>query len=126
MATSELCALCSDSMPNDGRYLKCDECAKVYHLGKKCSEYDSLVESSKSHDNVIKELQTEMSTLRSVLAEQAKEIQQLKSNQNDTDQTNRLPNLEIHGIPFNSNEKVADIMTDLAGKLKIAFQPAHM
>lgn len=233
MATSELCALCSDSMPNDGRYLKCDECAKVYHLGKKCSgisestfkgmsaskvdkwrcpacrgrqskanlesldipstptntsavsaqltevnekldlllswkdsvgalhellpkvdtlllltqtvdtlrvslsemhkslnffssEYDSLVESSKSHDNVIKELQTEMSTLRSVLAEQAKEIQQLKSNQNDTDQTNRLPNLEIHGIPFKSNEKVADIMTDLAGKLKIDFQPAHM
>lgn len=90
-------------------------------------EYDSLVKSAKSQDKTIKDLQTETSSLRSLLSEQAREIQQIKSDQNDTDQANRLSNMEIHGISFSPQESIKNILTDLAGKMNVeGFQPADV
>lgn len=91
------------------------------------SQYDSLVKSTKAQDKVVKELQTETKALRSLLSDQALEIQQLKAVQNDTDQSNRTSNLEIHGIPFLPHENLGGILTNLAGQLSIqGFQPTHV
>lgn len=91
------------------------------------SQYDSLVNLTKAQDKVVKELQTETKTLRSLISEQALEIQQLKAVQNDADQCNRASNLEIHGIPFSPHENLGGILTNLAGQLSIeGFQPAHV
>ncbi|KAG0425563.1 hypothetical protein HPB47_027277 [Ixodes persulcatus] len=91
------------------------------------SEYDILVKATASQDKAIKELQSETITLRSTVLEQAREIQKLKADQNDTDQASRLCNMEIHGIPFSPRENLVDLMTGLAGKLNIeSFQLADV
>lgn len=233
MPTPEPCAVCSGSLPTDGRFMKCVDCSKAYHLGKKCSgvsdgtfkgmsasklekwrclacrgglprsdtevelspsqddpssfvsqlssvnqkldlllswkdtvgalhelhpkidalltlkqtvdsmrvtinemqtsmnfystQYDSLVLTTKSHDKTIKDLQSETSALRSIVAEQTNEIRQLRTNHNDSDQTNRLSNLEIHGIPVSSQENIVNTMTNLADQLGVeGFEPAHV
>lgn len=230
---AEMCAACDESTPNDGRFMTCVDCAKIYHLGKKCSgvsestfkgmsasklekwrcvgcrgglpkpnaegeltssqvetgaflsqlstvnqkldlllswkdtvgalhelhpkidallslkdtvdsmrttmnemqtslifyssEYDSLVKSAKTQDKVIKDLQKETTALRSLVLEQTNEILQLKADHNDSDQTNRLSNLEIHGIPVSVRENIVHIMSDLAGQLNVErFEPAHV
>lgn len=61
------------------------------------------------------------------MSEQAREIQQLKTNQNDMDQFNRLSNLEVHGIPFSPQENIMDHLTGLAQQINIeGFHPAHI
>lgn len=91
------------------------------------SEYDILVKATASQYKAIKELQSETITLRSTVLEQAREIQKLKADQNDTDQASRLCNMEIHGIPFSPRENLVDLMTGLAGKLNIeSFQLADV
>ncbi|KAG0438430.1 hypothetical protein HPB47_017017, partial [Ixodes persulcatus] len=50
--------------------------------------YDSLVNSTQAHDKAVKELQTETKALRSLISDQALEIQQLRAVQNDADQSN--------------------------------------
>ncbi|KAG0442644.1 hypothetical protein HPB47_015650, partial [Ixodes persulcatus] len=91
------------------------------------SQYDSLINSVKTQEKEVKELQVETNTLRSLIADQALEIQQLRDAQNYTDQSNLLANLEIHGIPFSARENLEGIITDLAGQLNIkGFQPTHV
>lgn len=91
------------------------------------SQYDSLLKSTKAQDKVVKELQTETKALRSLISDQALEIQQLKAVQNDADQSSRMSNLEIHGIPFSPHENLGGILTNLAGQLSIeGFQSAHV
>lgn len=228
-----LCAVCSESVPIDGRFIKCADCAKVFHLGKKCSgisentfkgmsaskaekwrcqgcrggppkshsendltppqgesgsfsselstvnhkldlllswkdtmgplhelhpkidallllketvdslrttinemqtsldfyskAYDTLVKSTQSQDKLIKDLQSETSSLRAIVTDQSNEIQKLKSDQNDSDQAHRLSNLEIHGIPVSAGENIIHIMTDLAEQLSVeSFEPAQV
>lgn len=105
------------------------------------AQYDSLVNSTKSQDQAVKELQAENRSLHSKISDQALEYQQLKATQNDqaeeiqqlkaaqnsTDQSNRQSFLEIHGIPFSSKENLNGILTDLAGQLNIdSFQLTHV
>lgn len=234
MTGPEMCARCSDSVPKDGRFMKCADCALAYHLGKKCSgvsegtfkgmcaskhekwrcvgcrgglsksnlegdltpssqvdpiafmaelstvnkkldlllawkdtvdslhdlhpkvdallsmkqevdtlrdsvntmqesmsfvssQYDSLVTSVKSQATIIKGLQAETCSLKSIVSEQAHEIQHLKTNQNDIEQSNRLSNLEVHGIPFSPQENTIDLLTGLAQRINIeGFHPADI
>lgn len=91
------------------------------------SQYDSLVNTTQAHGKAVKELQTETKALRSLISDQALEIQQLRAVQNDADQSNRVSNLEIHGIPFQPNYNLGGILTNLVGQLSIeGFQPAHV
>lgn len=91
------------------------------------SQYDSLVNLTEAHEKAVKELQAVTKALRSLISDQALEIQQLRAVQNDADQSNRTSNLEIHGIPFQPSENLGGILTNLAGQLSIeGFQPAHV
>lgn len=91
------------------------------------SQYDSLINSVKTQEKQVKELQVETNALRTLVADQALEIQQLRDAQNYADQSNLLANLEIHGIPFSARENLEGIITDLAGQLNIeGFQPTHV
>lgn len=233
MANPEICGVCSEPVPLDGRNMKCADCSRPYHLGKRCSgiadgtfkgmstaklekwrclacrggsaksdlstdppssqaeattflaqletvhqkldrllswkdtvdslhelhpkmdallsmkqavdtmrdtmagmqeslnfvssQYDSLLASAQTQDKIIKALQTETTTLRSLISDQAVEIQHLKAVQNESEQANRQCNMEIHGIPFASRENLGGILEGLARQLEVEdFQTSQV
>ncbi|KAG0421448.1 hypothetical protein HPB47_002655 [Ixodes persulcatus] len=91
------------------------------------SQYDSLLASAQTQDKIIKALQTETTTLRSLISDQAVEIQHLKAVQNESEQANRQCNMEIHGIPFASRENLGGILEGLARQLEVEdFQTSQV
>ncbi|KAM7306547.1 hypothetical protein ISCGN_010250 [Ixodes scapularis] len=233
MADPEICGVCSEPVPLDGRNMKCADCSRPYHLGKRCSgiadgtfkgmstaklekwrclacrggsaksdlstnppssqaeattflaqletvhqkldrllswkdtadslhelhpkmdallsmkqavdtmrdtmtgmqeslnfvssQYDSLLASAQTQDKIIKALRTETTTLRSLISEQAVEIQYLKAVQNESEQANRQCNMKIHGIPFASRENLGGILEGLARQLEVKdFQTSQV
>ncbi|KAM7304502.1 hypothetical protein ISCGN_014402 [Ixodes scapularis] len=90
------------------------------------SQYDSLINSMKTQEKEVKELQVKTNALRTLIADQALEIQQLRDAQNYADQSNLLANLEIYDIPFSARKNLEGFITDLEEQLNIeGFQPTH-
>lgn len=91
------------------------------------SQYDSSMTSIKSQATIIKGLQAETWSLQSIVSEQACDILQLKTNQNNIEQSNRLSNLEMHGIPFSPQHSIMDLLAGLAQQVSIeGFHSAHI
>lgn len=90
-------------------------------------KYDSLLTTIKTSEAVVKELRAETSTLKSVVAGQSAAIKQLQVELNETEQYNRLSNLEIHGLPHVPNETLSTVVGELAVKVGLpAPQPGEI
>ncbi|KAG0434037.1 hypothetical protein HPB47_019394 [Ixodes persulcatus] len=90
-------------------------------------QYDQLLVEMTTSKKEIKDLKAEMTQLKNVVSENAACISHLQVELNDAEQYNRLPNLEIHGMPVSTNEDLKKSVFDLAEKLAIpSFQPSDM
>lgn len=83
-------------------------------------QYDSLLKHVTANDAVIKELKSEVGSLKSSLSVQSDEIQRLRSELNNSEQYSRRSNLEIHGLPCNPNEDLPSMLVDIAEKVGIS------
>lgn len=83
-------------------------------------QYDSLLKHVSANDAVIKELKSEVGSLKSSLSVQSDEIQRLRSELNNSEQYSRRSNLEIHGLPCNPNEDLPSMLADIAEKAGIS------
>ncbi|CAN7940022.1 unnamed protein product [Ixodes pacificus] len=89
-------------------------------------QYDQLLVEMTSKKE-INDLKAEMTQLKNVVSENAACISHLQVELNDAGQYNRLPNLEIHGMPVSANEDLKKSVFDLADKLSIPyFQPSDV
>ncbi|CAN7999519.1 unnamed protein product [Ixodes pacificus] len=90
-------------------------------------QYDQLLVEMTTSKKEINDLKAEMTQLKNVVSENAACISHLQVELNDAEQYNRLPNLEIHGMPVSTNEDLKKSVFDLADKLSIpSFQPSDV
>lgn len=97
---------------------KVDELVKSMDFFSK--QYDSLLKHVAANDVVIKELKSEVGSLKTSLSAQSDEIQRLRSELNSSEQYSRRSNLEIHGLPCNPNENLPSMLVDIAEKVGIS------
>lgn len=96
-------------------------------IGFFSAKYDSLLSSVTSNEQTIRGLQSEVSSLKVNVSDQASQIQRLQLEMNDAEQYTRLPNMEIHGLPCFPNENLEKSVHDIAQKLGLsAFQPSDI
>lgn len=92
------------------------------------AQYDSLLKLATSNELAVKTLQHEISGLQATVRSQATEISRIQAEQNDSEQYSRLPNLELHGLPYSSDENLITYIAELASKLSIdnSFHPSDI
>ncbi|KAM7296707.1 uncharacterized protein ISCGN_021864 [Ixodes scapularis] len=90
-------------------------------------QYDELLAELTTNKRETKDLRTEVTELKNTISEHAAHIGRLQLDLNEAEQYNRLPNLEVHGIPESVGEDLQQYVCDLAAKLEIAsFQTLHV
>ncbi|CAN7942880.1 unnamed protein product [Ixodes pacificus] len=92
------------------------------------AQYDSLLKLATSNELAVKTLQHKISGLQATVRSQATEISRIQAEQNDSEQYSRLPNLELHGLPYSSDENLSTYIAELVSKLSIdhSFHPSDI
>lgn len=104
--------------------------AEVVKLTETVQDLEKAVtELTKDYQDVSKELaeskktvkanEAELSALKATVQSQALELQRIREEQNTAEQYSRNANLEIHGLPAQPDEKLHDVLNDLAEKLEL-------
>lgn len=70
----------------------------------KSAQSDKLLSETSTNEKEIKGLKSEVSQLKTTVAEHATHIIQVQIELNEAEQYHRLPNLEINGMAVTANE----------------------
>lgn len=77
----------------------------------------------KTNEESVKNLQTEVGTVKATMVEQSREIEHLRIELNEAQQYSRRCNMEVQGPPFVHGEDLMEVMKDLSVKFAIpSFQ----
>lgn len=84
------------------------------------SQYDTVLAQSKGCHEQVSRCSKEVDDLKTVVHEQAAQIERLHDQLNDTEQYSRRANLEIHGMPVEQEEDLQQKLSHLADKLNLS------